>query len=239
MLLALFVMACCLYIWPQYAPWYISYVLLFNMLVGPVFSAGSVTSERERQTLDLLLVTLVTPWQMLWGKLLSGLRVSSVLTSFLLWPVLLACIMPLPFWYNLPTMAGYFLIVFLTCVTTATTALFCSTIFHKSATSLISTYLIIGAMFLAPVAVNFFAETFFSGTQEAAVADKIGIISPFSATFDLPLDIDNENVVATSQAASGGSGHVFFGFVGWSILYNAALVLAMMRLFQVRWRVAD
>ena len=84
------------------------------MLVGPVFSAGSVTSERERQTLDLLLATLVTPWQMLWGKLLSGLRVSSVLTSFLLWPVLLACIMPLPFWYNLPTMAGYLLIVALT-----------------------------------------------------------------------------------------------------------------------------
>ena len=28
MLLALFVMACCLYIWPEYAPWYISYVLL-------------------------------------------------------------------------------------------------------------------------------------------------------------------------------------------------------------------
>ena len=50
------------------------------MLVGPVFSAGSVTSERERQTLDLLLTTLITPWQMLWGKLISGLRVSSVLT---------------------------------------------------------------------------------------------------------------------------------------------------------------
>ena len=74
--------------------------------MGPVFSAGSVTSERERQTLDLLLVTLVTPWQMLWGKLLSGLRVSSVLTAFLLWPVLLACMMPLPFWHHLPTMAG-------------------------------------------------------------------------------------------------------------------------------------
>ncbi len=106
MLLALFVMAVCLYIAPQLAPWYISYVLLFNMLVGPVFSAGSVTSERERQTLDLLLTTLVTPWQMLWGKLLSGLRVSSVLTSFLLWPVLLACVMPLLFWSNLPTMVG-------------------------------------------------------------------------------------------------------------------------------------
>ncbi len=109
--LALFVMAGCLYIRPALAAWYISYVLLFNMLVGPVFSAGSVTSERERQTLDLLLVTLVTPWQMLWGKLLSGLRVSSVLTSFLLWPVLLACLMPLPFWHHLPTMVGYVLVV--------------------------------------------------------------------------------------------------------------------------------
>ena len=148
------------------------------MLVGPVFSAGSVTSERERQTLDLLLVTLVTPWQMLWGKLLSGLRVSSVLTSFLLWPVLLACVMPLPFWHNLPTMAGYVLIVALTCVTTAVTALFCSSIFQKTATSLISTYLIIVAMFMAPVAVKFFAETFFQGTSQAAVAEQSGRAEP-------------------------------------------------------------
>ena len=58
MLLAIPLMAVCLYIWPQYAPWYIAYVVIFNMLVGPVFSAGSVTSERERQTLDLLLTTV-------------------------------------------------------------------------------------------------------------------------------------------------------------------------------------
>jgi hypothetical protein len=32
---------------------------------------------------------------------------------------------------------------------------------------------------------------------------------------------------------------IFFGFVGWAILYSTALILAMMRLFQVRWRVAD
>ena len=142
--LALPVMAVCLFMKPRLAPWYIAYVLLFNMLVGPVFSAGSVTSERERSTLDLLLTTLITPWQMLWGKLLSGLRVSSVLTSFLLWPVFLACIMPLDYWRNLPTMGGYFLIVGLTCVTTAMTALFCSTLFRKSSTSLMCTYVVIG-----------------------------------------------------------------------------------------------
>jgi ABC-type transport system involved in multi-copper enzyme maturation permease subunit len=237
MLLALFVMACCLYIWPEYAPWYISYVLLFNMLVGPVFSAGSVTSERERQTLDLLLVTLVTPWQMLWGKLLSGLRVSSVLTSFLLWPVLLACIMPLPFWYNLPTMAGYLIVVALTCLTTAVTALFCSTVFQKSSTSLISTYLVIGVMFMAPLAMTFFAETFFSGSLGASIVDKLGVLSAFSAVFALPLDVSGDEMNPTPAVA--GNLPLFFGFVGWSILYNGLLILAMTRLFQVRWRVAD
>ncbi len=241
MLLALFVMAGCLYIAPQYAAWYIAYVLLFNMLVGPVFSAGSVTSERERQTLDLLLVTLVTPWQMLWGKLLSGLRVSSVLTSFLLWPVFLACLMPgIGFWHNLPTMLGYGLIVGLTCVITAVTALFCSTVFQKSATSLISTYLIIVVMFMTPVAVKFFAETFFKGTPQAATAEKVGVISPFSATFALPLNIEaNEMRAAGGGPAATSDLRVFFGFIGWSILYSAVLILAMMRLFQVRWRVAD
>jgi ABC-type transport system involved in multi-copper enzyme maturation permease subunit len=236
MVLALFVMAVCLYIWQWYAPWYIAYVLLFNVLVGPVFSAGSVTSERERETLDLLLVTLVTPWQMLWGKLLSGLRVSSVLTSFLLWPVLLACLMPLGYWSHLPTMLGYFLIVGLCCVTTAMTALFCSTIFRKSATSLICTYLVILVLFAAPVAARYFAESFFSGSSSATVVEQLGVFSPFSATFALPLEIEHEGKMIS---VSSPNLLLFFGFVGWSILYNGLLLLVMMRLFQVRWRVAD
>ena len=68
MVVAIPVMAWCLYIKRHLAPWYISYVVLFNILIGPVFSAGSVTSERERQTLDLLLTTVITPWQILWAN---------------------------------------------------------------------------------------------------------------------------------------------------------------------------
>jgi ABC-type transport system involved in multi-copper enzyme maturation permease subunit len=128
---------------PQYAPWYVSYVLLFNMLVGPVFSAGSVTSERERQTLDLLLTTPITPWQILWGKLIAGLRVSSVLTTFLLWPVLLACVMISSYWTNIPAVGGYLAIVLLSCLTTAVIALFCSVLFQKTSISLMTAYLVI------------------------------------------------------------------------------------------------
>ncbi len=74
MLLAIPLMAFFLYVWPNMAPWYISYVVLFNLLVGPVFSAGTVTSERERETLDLLLTTMLTSGQILFAKLVSGLR---------------------------------------------------------------------------------------------------------------------------------------------------------------------
>lgn len=233
MFVALFVMAYCLYIRQQLAPWYISYVLLFNMLVGPVFSAGSVTSERERQTLDLLLTTLITPWQMLWGKLVSGLRVSSVLTSFLMWPVVLACIMPLDYWSNLPTMGGYFLVVALTCLTTAMTALFCSTLFRKTATSLMATYLVIVVLFLVPVAAQVFVNAFLRGNAAADWVKGFGFTSPFAAVFNLPLNVSDVNNAAPVTV------EIFAGFLAFAVVYNLALLLGMIWLFKARWRVSE
>ena len=151
MFLALPLMAFCLYWKVDLAPWYIAYVLLFNVLVGPVFSAGSVTSERERQTLDLLLTTIISPFQILWGKLIAGLRVSSVLTSFLVWPVLLAWAMGSFGWENVLSVPAYLAVIALTCLTTATIALFCSVLFRKTATSMMTSYLIIGALFCLPL----------------------------------------------------------------------------------------
>jgi len=231
--LALPLMGVLLYLKQHMAPWYIGYVLLFNMLVGPVFSAGSVTSERERQTLDLLLTTLISPWKIMWGKLLSGLRVSSVLTSFLMWPVLLACLMPLDYWLNLPTMAGYFLVVALTCLTTAMTALFCSTLFHKTATSLLATYLIIASFFLLPVAADLFVDYFVQVERMARIVEWSGITSPFAAVFNLPLEVSDAPTPRT------GSLSVFGGYVAFSVAYNLILLLGIMWLFRIRWRVSE
>jgi ABC-type transport system involved in multi-copper enzyme maturation permease subunit len=233
MLVALPVMAMCLYVKQHLAPWYMSYVLLFNMLVGPVFSAGSITSERERQTLDLLLTTLITPWQMLWGKLLSGLRVSSVLTSFLMWPVLLACVMPLDYWRNLPTMLGYFLVVGGTCLTTAMTALFCSTLFQRSATSLMAAYLVILTLFLGPVAADEFVSYFIPTSPAAEVVQVAQLTSPFAAVFNLPLSVSDQPNAPPVRVS------VFWGHLALVLLYNAGLLLSMVWLFRVRWRVSD
>jgi len=158
MFLALPLMALCLYIVPSGAPWYAAYVLMFNMLVGPVFSAGTITSERERQTLELLLTTTVSPWQILWGKFLSGFRVSFVLTGFLVWPLALAWLLPpFTYWNDTRTLLGYALVIGLTSLTTTTLATFCSLLVRKTAVAMITAYTVVLVLFIVPVVVQAFA----------------------------------------------------------------------------------
>ncbi|MGI9497715.1 MAG: ABC transporter permease [Mariniblastus sp.] len=253
MVLAIPLMAVCLYIFRPLAPWYIAYVVLFNILIGPVFSAGSVTSERERQTLDLLLTTVITPWQLLWGKLISGLRVSSVLSSFLLWPVFLATLMVKDYWSNIPSILCYVIIFGLSCLTTAIVALFCSTIFNKTSTSLIATYFIILTLYLSPVACSFFGNTYFPDTAGTAIVNTATISSPFAAAFNVPLYVESD----VSDESSGWNANSrwtdkysvfgyslpdllhFSGYCAFTVALNLLLFLGMLQMFNSRWRVSS
>lgn len=47
--------------------------LALLLLMAPIFSAGSITIEREQRTLGGLLTSLLTPWQIWWGKFASSL----------------------------------------------------------------------------------------------------------------------------------------------------------------------
>ena len=235
MLLAIPLMAVCLYVKPDLAPWYICYVVLFNMLVGPVFSAGSVTSERERQTLDLLLTTIISPWQILWGKLVSGLRVSSVLTSFLLWPVLLACVMVPYYWSNLISVAAFLGVILMCCLTTATVALFCSVVFRKTAHSLMTTYMVIIVLFCLPLAMRFFAEQFFEKAKATPIVRAVSLTSPFAAAFAVPMHFGNPNEVPDHAA----NWLLYFSYLGFSGALLGLMLIAMIWLFNTRWRVAE
>jgi ABC-type transport system involved in multi-copper enzyme maturation permease subunit len=234
MFLAIPLMAVCLYWHAAWAPIYISYVVVFNMLVGPVFSAGSVTSERERQTLDLLLTTIISPWQILWGKLVSGLRVSSVLTSFLLWPVLLACVMVSYYWMNIPSLVAYLVIIVMTCVTTATVALFCSVLYRKTAHSLMTTYVIIIVLFCLPLATRFFAETFFPKADATPIVKAVSATSPFAAAFAVPMKFETNDMPDRT-----GDWPLYFSYLGFTTLLIVVLSVTMIWLFNTRWRVAE
>jgi ABC-type transport system involved in multi-copper enzyme maturation permease subunit len=231
MFMAVPLMAWCLFISPYLAPWYISYVVLFNMLVGPVFSAGSMTSERERETLDLLLVTTLSPWQILWAKLASALRVSSVLTGFLLWPLILACVMVSTYWDNWMSVVAYLVIVLLTSVTTSCLALFCSVIFKKTSVSMMTSYVLIVLLFVAPVALSIFAQTFYQGSASSVALGSL--ISPFGAAFALPM-----KHTSLGPDSVAGNWSIWWAFVAFDVTLNLCLAGAMIWLFQSRWRVA-
>ena len=247
MLLAIPMMAVFLFVVPARAGWYICYVVLFNILIGPVFSAGSVTSERERQTLDLLLTTTIGWWEILWGKLLSGLRVSSVLSGFLLFPVVLATLLVPEIRSNIIVVACYLVIFLLTCLTTATLALFCSTLFRKTTTSLIATYSIILLLYLLPVAANYFGQTYFPATQGTDIASQLTIVSPFATAVDLPIAAGSGWTRFDAAASVSGfdSAHFWrsmmnFGwYAGFTLALNCLLMGAMIWMFNSRWRVAS
>ncbi|GAB4216380.1 MAG: ABC transporter permease [Roseiflexaceae bacterium] len=48
-------------------------------LITPLLTAGSIAGERERQTYDLLISSLLTPWQIVWGKLSAALAYAGLL----------------------------------------------------------------------------------------------------------------------------------------------------------------
>jgi hypothetical protein len=74
MLLSIPLMAALLFLRSDMAAYYVAYVLTFNLLVGPVFSAGSITQSGAA---DLSLLRRPCSGRARsWGKLLAALRVS-------------------------------------------------------------------------------------------------------------------------------------------------------------------
>lgn len=179
-----------LYFLPASAPWYVSYVLVFNGLVGPVFSAGSVTSERERETLDLLLVTLLRPGEILVAKLWSGLRVSSVLTLFLVWPLALAGLLVPEYHGNVLVLLGYLGVILVTSLTTSMVALAHSVALRRTSVSTMATYLVLLTLFTVPPAVQVFSRAFWRDPVLLARIEAASFTSPFSVAFALPLEIE-------------------------------------------------
>ncbi len=110
-------------------------------LFVPAITGGAVSGERERQTFDLMLVTKMSSFSIIAGKLAASLLV-----------VLLMIAASLPVFgiimyyggislLNLLTMSLYFL---LTAAMVGSLAIFFSVIFKKTVVAIILTYLVIG-----------------------------------------------------------------------------------------------
>ena len=229
--LAIALMAACVIIQPDRVAWYICYVILFNGLVAPVFSAGIVTSERERQTLELLLTTPLSPWQIWTGKLFASFRVSAVLTSFLLWPLGCGIVLRFlsDFYSTLPTLAAFLALIALTCWTTCSVGVFFSTMFSKTNVSIIISYTMLLLVFaFAPIAGLWLDD--WSWARSFRLPLVLGALSPFVVAFRLPLHVSE----VTHQSPDGAL--YFLAFVANTLVLNGLLALGAIRNLTARSR---
>jgi ABC-type transport system involved in multi-copper enzyme maturation permease subunit len=237
MLVSIVIMAIFMFFFPDKVGYYIAYVIVFNMLVGPVFSAASVTQERERQTLELLLTTLIRPGQIIFAKLVSSLRISTVLTLLLTEQIVLAYVMVEDLHPNWLSMFIFFAIILATCLLTSTIGLFCSVLCRKTSAAMILTYVVMLALFFGPIAIGQFLQPF--TTMSDAEISRFTITSPFSAIFSVPLHFrDTTSASRMVVKATGGGFPVHWIFLGFSVGLSAVLLFLMDILFRLRWRAA-
>ena len=164
---------------------YVCYVLMFNLLVGPVFSAGSITQERERKTLGLLLTTLLQPGTIVIAKLIASARVSTVLTFLLTEQLLLAYVLIPELRDRWWTLLIFLALIGATCLTTTTVGLLCSALSRRTAAAMVLTYLSLLVLFIGPVGLAWYLQGYTNLSDQSLAS--LTVTSPFAASFSIPI----------------------------------------------------
>ncbi len=137
-------------------------------LFSPALSAGAISGERERQTLDVLLVSRVSAFGIVWGKLAASMAY-----------VLLLILTALPLFSAVFLFGGIdfqqFVLSQIITIATATclgaVGLFCSALFQRSLTATVTSYAASFALTIGTAVISFIV----SATQGAAVTARSSI----------------------------------------------------------------
>ncbi|MFA9377352.1 MAG: ABC transporter permease [Lachnotalea sp.] len=153
---------------------YIQFGML--LLIVPGLTAGAISGERERQTLDILLSTQMKPWQIIVGKLESSLSI-----------VLLLAITSIPIVSIVFVFGGIklldviilIILLFVEAIFIGSIGLLFSSVFKKSTTATVLTYAtllsIFGGTYLI-VQGSYLLEVARTATLDNQMADIKGII---------------------------------------------------------------
>ena len=118
--------------------------LAMILLLTPGFVASTITQERENKSFDLLFTSLLTPIQIMFGKLFSSLAVAFMVVVISM-PITAVC--ALSGGISVPLLLRAYSIILLATLTYGLLGLAASSICHRSFTALVTTY--VGIMLLA------------------------------------------------------------------------------------------
>jgi ABC-type transport system involved in multi-copper enzyme maturation permease subunit len=225
--------------WQPLPAYYVCYVLTFNLLVGPVFSSGSITQERERQTLNLLLTTLLTPGRIIRAKLMAALRVSTVLTLLLTEQIMLAYALVRDLQIQFITIVPFFLIILMTCLLTSSVGLMWSSLVRRTSVSMIMTYLSLMMIFVLPIGLYNWALAIFPDVREN-VLRWLMTPSPFAAARSVPIVGDRltatgSDITYIERPLAFVRIQIWVIFLAISLLLSIVCHLITLAAFRYRW----
>ncbi|MBR4674468.1 MAG: hypothetical protein IKP00_08385 [Victivallales bacterium] len=171
--------------------------LTFMLLMTAGFTSSAITSERERNTFAMLQTSLLSPGEILWGKLVGALGISFVL-FFITLPVASICAMSGGI--SMATLGSALLIVAFSTLVFGLMGLAVSAICRKTYVSILLTY--IGVAVLAGA--TWLPAALFNIEMLRPFFLKMRAISPYEALFALQFTESYEVHV------TGASAHAVF-----------------------------
>ncbi len=172
-----------------------TFLILFQVallaFITPAITAGAISGERERQTIDLLFVTPIPPFSIIWGKLLSSM---SFVVLLLIISVPIFSLVFLFGGIELDQVLEAFLVTGVTAMTLGFLGVAFSTFFRRTLASTVAAYggafvLLVGTLIYGLL----FPTTVSSTSSTAPAPPAVTLLSPA-----LPLI-----VIATNQAVPG------------------------------------
>ena len=123
-------------------------MLVLVALLVPGLVGGAISGERERQTLDLLLVTPVQPLRIVLGKLFSSLMfvVLMIVASVPLFSVVFVL-----GGVELGAVIAVLVVTLVTAIALGALAMLCSTLLKRTTSSTVSSYIMAFLLFTAPL----------------------------------------------------------------------------------------
>jgi ABC-2 type transport system permease protein len=157
------------------------YLVIFQMIlltfITPALTSGAISSERERQTIDLLFVTRIRPFSIIWGKLLASMSFVVLLL------VLSVPIFSLVFLFGgieVDQIVYTFLIIIVTAFTLGVIGIAFSTWFRRSLAATVAAYVSAFVLLFGTLAFGLIFPTVVDpNASKAPTAPAITYLSPF------------------------------------------------------------
>ncbi len=196
------------------------YLVLFQMaliaFVTPALTAGAISGERERQTIDLLFVTRIPPFSIVWGKLIASI---SFVVLLLLLSVPIFSLVFLFGGIELDQVVTSFLVTLVAALTLGLIGIAFSTIFPRTLPSTVAAY---GVGFILIAGTYMYGVVFPTVVDPTSTAIATVAPAPPTITYLSPI----ESLVAISDGTIrnygvrygpyGSGGPVYSGGVGYA-----------------------